>query len=184
MWQSARLVFALYLNAVDRLSFTPLPNGNIKGWIFFAFACGVDTSAIKRRRLANPTLLARRVAGGQRRLPSKGRVLRCPILLLFCAFRLSSAHSYLPTRSHSGSSRVTLVALRAITAAPVIGGCARAARRLSTALRPSRCCLLPAGKIKEPRLKGLREEKDNQIHPIHAGATALIPRHILGDVSI
>lgn len=74
--------FALYLNAVDRLSVPPLPNGNIKGWIFFAFARGADTSAIKRRRLANPTLLARRVAGGQRRLPSKGRVLRCPILLL------------------------------------------------------------------------------------------------------
>lgn len=118
MWQSSEARFTLCLNAADRRSIVPsLPNANIKGWIFFAFACAVDRSAIKRRRPVNPTLWARRVAGGPTRTPVEGA---CPSLSNSApvhAFRLSSADSYLRTRSRSGSSRVTLVALRAIRCA-------------------------------------------------------------------
>lgn len=137
-------------------------------FIYF-FACN-DTSAIKRRRLINPTPSIPAV----RRLNVRALLLqpprRWPTQTPVEEARPSLSISLLSTRS-VGASNV-------ITGGHVIADCARVAEASVNGGETS-SCRLPAGKIKEPRLKRLREEKDNQSRPIHAGATALIPRHIL-----
>lgn len=129
---------------------------------FLCFACRVYVSAIQRRGLAHPTPSSARAerahaslsAVGSRRWPTsspaEGGV----------SFTINFTPFHALRRSVVRDTRRLCV----------IGDSARAPKHLSMALRPHGVARLPAGKIKDPRLKGLREEEDNQFHPIRAAA--------------